>query len=125
MAQGAETAMAEVNASGLLLGGSTVEPVRADSTCIDAGAATAVAERLITSDGVKGIVGGDCSGVTGAMLQNVAVPNGIVMISPSATSPALSTAEDNGLFFRTAPSDARQGVVMADILLEQGITSSR
>jgi branched-chain amino acid transport system substrate-binding protein len=40
----------------------------------------------------------------------VAVPNGIVMISPSATSPGLSTAEDNGLFFRTAPSDARQGV---------------
>jgi branched-chain amino acid transport system substrate-binding protein len=122
MAQGAETAIAEVNASGLLLGGATVEPVRGDSTCIDAGAATAVAERLITSDGVRGIVGGDCSGVTGAILANVALPNGIVMISPSATSPALSTAEDNGLFFRTAPSDARQGVVMAEVLLEQGIT---
>jgi branched-chain amino acid transport system substrate-binding protein len=121
MAQGAETAIAEVNASGLLLGGTTVEPVRGDSTCIDAGAATAVAERLITSDGVRGIVGGDCSGVTGAILANVALPNGIVMISPSATSPALSTAEDNGLFFRTAPSDARQGVVMAEVLLEQGI----
>jgi branched-chain amino acid transport system substrate-binding protein len=97
--------------------------VRGDSTCIDAGAATAVAERLITSDGVSGIIGGDCSGVTGAMLANVAVPNGVVMISPSATSPALSTAEDNGLFFRTAPSDARQGVVMAEVLLEPGITS--
>jgi len=121
MAQGAETAMAEVTESGQLLGGATVEPVRGDSTCIDAGAATAVAERLITSDGVNGIVGGDCSGVTGAILANVAVPNGVVMISPSATSPALSTAEDNGLFFRTAPSDARQGVVMAEILLEQGI----
>jgi branched-chain amino acid transport system substrate-binding protein len=121
MAQGAETAMAEVSSSGQFLGGSTVTSVRGDSTCIDAGAATAAAERLITSDGVKGIVGGDCSGVTGAMLQNVAMPNGIVMISPSATSPALSTAEDNGLFFRTAPSDARQGVVMAEILLEQGI----
>ncbi|MCU0853431.1 MAG: ABC transporter substrate-binding protein [Rhodobacteraceae bacterium] len=121
MAQGAETAIAEVNASGLLLGGTTIEAVRGDSTCIDAGAATAVAERQITSDGVKGIVGGDCSGVTGAMLANVAVPNGVVMISPSATSPALSTAEDNGLFFRTAPSDARQGVVMAEVLLEQGI----
>jgi branched-chain amino acid transport system substrate-binding protein len=121
MAQGAETAIAEVNASGLLLGGTTVEAVRGDSTCIDAGAATAVAERQITSDGVKGIIGGDCSGVTGAMLANVAVPNGIVMISPSATSPALSTAEDNGLFFRTAPSDARQGVVMAEVLLENEI----
>ncbi|MWB77470.1 ABC transporter substrate-binding protein [Pseudooceanicola sp. 216_PA32_1] len=121
MAAGAEMAMAEVTESGKLMGGATVTPVRADSTCVDAAAATAAAERLITSDGIKGIVGADCSGVTGAILSNVAVPNGIVMISPSATSPALSEAEDNGLFFRTAPSDARQGVVMTEILMEQGI----
>ena len=121
MGDGAELAIAEVNASGALLGGSTVSPVRADSTCIDAGAATAAAERLITSDGVKSIMGADCSGVTGAILSNVALPNGMVMISPSATSPGLSTAEDNGLFFRTAPSDARQGVVMTEVLLEEGI----
>jgi branched-chain amino acid transport system substrate-binding protein len=121
MAAGAELAIAEVSGSGLLLGGTTVTPVRGDSTCIDASAATAAAERLITSDGVSGIVGADCSGVTTAVLTNVAVPNGMVMISPSATSPALSTAEDNGLFFRTAPSDARQGVVMSEIILGRGI----
>src|SRR6056297_313010 len=116
MAGGAEVAMQEVSDSGKLLGGSTVTPVRADSTCIDAGAATAAAERLITGDGVKGIMGADCSGVTGAVLANVAVPNGVVMISPSATSPALSSAEYNGMFFRTAPSDARQGQVLANVL---------
>lgn len=121
MADGAELAIAEVNDSGALLGGSTVTPVRADSTCIDSAAAQAAAERLITADNVDGIVGADCSGVTGSILANVAVPNGMVMISPSATSPALSTAEDNGLFFRTAPSDARQGVVMAEIIMERGI----
>lgn len=121
MAGGAEIAIKEVSDSGLLLGGSTVSGVRGDSTCIDAAAATAAAERLVTADGVKGIMGADCSGVTGAILQNVARPNGIVMISPSATSPGLSTAEDDGLFFRTAPSDARQGVVMTEILMEQGI----
>jgi branched-chain amino acid transport system substrate-binding protein len=49
------------------------------------------------------------------------VPNGVVMISPSATSPALSTIEDDGYFFRTAPSDARQGQVIADILKDRGI----
>lgn len=124
MAAGAELAMAEVSASGALLGGSTVTSVRADSTCIDAAAATAAAERLVTSDGVKGIMGADCSGVTGAILQNVALPNGIVMVSPSATSPGLShnNNEDNGLFFRTAPSDARQGVVMTEVLMEEGIS---
>ena len=121
MAQGAELAMAEVTDSGALLGGSTVTSVRGDATCIDSGAATAVAERQITSDGVKGIMGADCSGVTGAILSNVALANGMVMISPSATSPGLSTAEDNGLFFRTAPSDARQGVVMTEVLMENGI----
>ena len=121
MADGAELAMAEATASGALLGGSTVISVRADSTCIDSGAATAAAERLITSDGIKGIMGADCSGVTSAILSNVALANGMVMISPSATSPGLSTAEDNGLFFRTAPSDARQGVVMTEVLMEEGI----
>ncbi|MFY9211819.1 MAG: ABC transporter substrate-binding protein [Aestuariivita sp.] len=123
MAAGAEMAMQEVTDSGLLLDGATVTSVRGDSTCIDSAAATAAAERLITSDRVNAIVGADCSGVTGAILQNVAVANGIVMISPSATSPALSTAEDNGLFFRTAPSDAREGQVMTDILMEEGIKS--
>jgi len=121
MGDGAELAISEVNASGKLLGGAIVTPVRADSTCIDAGAATAAAERLVTSDGVNAIMGADCSGVTGAILQNVAIPNGIVMLSPSATSPGLTTAEDNGLFFRTAPSDARQGQVITDILLEEGV----
>ena len=124
MAAATEAAIAEVNASGLLLDGSTVTAIRADSTCVDSAAATAAAERLVTSDQVAAIIGGDCSGVTGAILQNVARPNGIVMISPSATSPALSTAEDDGLFFRTAPSDAREGEIAADIMTERGIKTA-
>ena len=121
MADGAELAIKEVSDSGALLGGLQVVSVRGDTTCIDSAAATAAAERLVTADRVNAIVGGDCSGVTIAVLQNVAKPNGIVMISPSATSPALSTIEDDGLFFRTAPSDARQGEVVADILQEMDI----
>ena len=118
MAAAAEEAMTEVNASGKAANGMVFVPVRGDSTCGDAAAGTAAAERLVTAEGIKGMVGGDCSGVTGAILQNVARPNGIVMVSPSATSPALSTAEDDGLFFRTSPSDAREGEVMGDILVE-------
>ena len=122
MAAGAEMAMKEVSDSGLLLDGAKVTPMRADSGCIDNGLAVASAERLI-ADGVSGIIGADCSGVTGAVLQNVAIPNGMVMISPSATSPGLTTMEDNGLFFRTSPSDAREGEVMAEILQERGVKS--
>ncbi|PJE35210.1 branched-chain amino acid ABC transporter substrate-binding protein [Pseudooceanicola lipolyticus] len=122
MAKGAELAIKEVSDSGALLDGATVTPVRADTGCIDNGLATSNAERLI-ADGVAGIIGGDCSGVTGAVLQNVAIPNGMVMISPSATSPGLSTVEDNDLFFRTAPSDAREGQVMTEVLQDRGIES--
>jgi len=124
MAAGAEMAMAEASASGKFMGGSKIESVRGDSTCVDAAAATATAERLITSDKVVAIMGADCSGVTTAVLQNVATAKGVVMISPSATSPALSTIEDNGLFFRTSPSDARQGQVLAEILKEKGVNSA-
>ena len=124
MAAASELAAKEVSDSGKLLDGSTITMVRADSTCTDAAVAQAAGEKLVTGDGVKGIVGADCSGVTGAVLSNVAVPNGIVMVSPSATSPALSTAEDNGLFFRTAPSDAREGEVAADIMIERGIKTA-
>jgi branched-chain amino acid transport system substrate-binding protein len=123
MAESADLAFKEVTDSGMLLGGRALVPVRGDSTCIDAAAATAVAERQITSDGVTAIMGADCSGVTTAILNNVVVPNGVIMISPSATSPALSTIDDKGLFFRTAPSDARQGAVLATILMDKDIKS--
>jgi len=124
MGASGELAMKEVSDSGKFLDGSTVTPVRGDSTCVDSAAASAAAERLITSDKVSAIFGADWSGVTGAILQNVARPNGIVMISPSATSPALSDAEDDGLFFRTAPSDARQGQVLAEVLTEKGVKTA-
>ena len=121
MAAAAELAMKEVTDSGKLLDGSPVTAVQGDNTCVDAAAATATVERLITAEGVKGIMGGMCSGETIASLENVAKANGVVMISPSATSPALTTIEDDGLFFRTSPSDARQGAVMAEIIKEKGI----
>ena len=121
MGSAAELAFKEVSDSGMLLGGKTIVSVRADSTCVDSAAATTAAERLITSDGVAAIMGADCSGVTGAIANNVAVPNGVVMVSPSATSPGLSDMDDKGLFFRTAPSDARQGQVIADILKSRDI----
>ena len=121
MAKSSDMAIKEINDSGKFMDGGKISSVQGDSTCTDAAAATAAAERLVTAEKVNAIIGADCSGVTGAILQNVARPNGIVMISPSATSPALSTAEDDGLFFRTAPSDARQGEVMAEVIMARGI----
>jgi branched-chain amino acid transport system substrate-binding protein len=123
MADGAELAFAEVSASGALLGGTTVTAVRADSGCVDAALAQASADRLITSDRVVAIMGADCSGVTRAVLENVAMANGIPMISPSATSPGFTTFDSGGLFYRTAPSDARQGQLLAEIVMGRGIST--
>ena len=123
MAAAAELAISEASDSGQFLGGTSIEAVRGDSTCVDAAAATAAAEKLVNTDNVAAIMGADCSGVTTAVANQVAVPNGIVMISPSATSPALSTLDDNGLFFRTAPSDERQGQVLAEVVMSRGISS--
>ena len=122
MAASAELAFNEASNSGSLLGGKKIKVERADSTCVDSAAATSAAEGLV-SNGVVAIMGADCSGVTGAIASNVAVPNGVVMISPSATSPGLTTIEDKGYFFRTAPSDARGGQILADITKDRGVKS--
>ena len=121
IAAAARIAMKEVNDSGQLLGGKVLEGVDADTTCVDAAAATASAERLINVEGVAAIVGALCSGSTIASANNVAIPNGVVMISPASTSPAITGLDDNGLVFRTAPSDARQGQILADVLSSKGI----
>jgi len=121
MARSADIALDEARASGLFLGGRPLEVIRADSTCSDAGAAAAAAERLVTGDRVAAILGAACSGATTAVAQNVAIPNGVPQISPSSTSPALSALDDDGLFFRTAPSDTRQSEVLAEVVHRRGL----
>ena len=55
--------------------------------------------------------GGDCSGATGATLQNVARPNGVVMISASATSSsARATGEDDELVLPYSPIRRTSGI---------------
>jgi branched-chain amino acid transport system substrate-binding protein len=119
MGTAADMAFQEASESSLLLGGQKVEAIRADSTCLDSSAATLAADRLVNLDKVVAILGADCSGVTTAIANNVGIPYGITMISPSATSPVLSKIDDNGYFFRTAPSDARQGQLLAEIAIRR------
>ena len=121
MTGGANLAVTEANASGKYLYG-TINVVQGDSVCIDPAVAIAQAEKMVNDDNVMAIMGPNCSGNTGAVITNVLVPNGIVAISPSATSPALTTLEDGVWFFRTAPSDARQGPVLASIAISRGQT---
>lgn len=117
---GAKLAIDQVNEQGGAIGGN-IELLKGDSTCADATAASNVADRMVNSEKVVAMVGPMCSGATIAAANNAAIPGGMVMISPSATSPALTELEDNDLVFRTAPSDAFQGVMMAKMLMAKGI----
>ena len=120
MAESAEIAFKEASESGSLLDGETIKVVRADSTCKDSSAANDAAKEII-SQGVKAIIGGVCSEVTKTILSESAVPNEIVMISPAAASASLTSLDDKGFFFRTTPSEARGGQILADITKDRRV----
>ena len=117
---GVKLAIEQVNAQGGAVGGK-IELLKGDSTCADATAASNVADRMVNSEKVTALVGPMCSGATIAAANNAAIPGGVALISPSATSPALTELNDNDLVFRTAPSDAFQGAMMAKMLISKGI----
>ncbi len=92
-----------------------------------ADAAVAVAEFLADAVGVPAIVGPAASGDTQSVFQSL-VGSGVLVISPSATSPALTELDPEvvsndapGLLWRTAPSDGLQGTVIADDMLRPGM----
>ena len=119
--EGAKLAVAHVNTQGGILNGDYISMPSADTGCIDAAAASNGADRLINSEGAIAMVGALCSGAAIAAANNVGVPAGVLMISPSATSPSVSGLDDNDLFFRTAPSDAFQAEKLAALLESKGI----
>lgn len=111
----------QINAAGGILGGQKLVLVKADTTCADATAAANAADRLVNSENVIGAIGPLCSGATLSAANNAGIPGGMVIISPSATSPAITTLEDNDLLFRTTPSDAYQGAMLAKLIKSKGI----
>ena len=48
------------------------------------------------------------------------VSEGIITFSPANTSPDFTTWDDNGLYWRTAPSDLLQGEVLGNLIAEDG-----
>jgi ABC-type branched-subunit amino acid transport system substrate-binding protein len=78
------------------------------------------ARRLVELENVAAIIGPAGSGEALPVVESVTGPGSIVNISPSATSPALTVANDNDFFFRTTISDAAQGIVLGDLASEQG-----
>jgi branched-chain amino acid transport system substrate-binding protein len=112
-------AVDEVNANGGLLDGKAVA-VYADTTGSAQGAVDAVG-KLANIENVPVIMGALMSGTTIAAAEAVTIPAGIVQISPTATSPAMTGLKDNDTVFRIVPSDNYQGEVLARMMLADGI----
>ncbi|NGO53286.1 ABC transporter substrate-binding protein [Allomesorhizobium camelthorni] len=118
--EGAKLAVSHVNEQGGILDGQKLNIVSGDSTCADATAASNAADRMVNSEKVTALVGPLCSGETIAAANNAAIPGGVVIVSPAATSPAITALDDKDLVFRTTSSDAYSGETLAKILKEKG-----
>lgn len=117
--EGAKLAVQHVNEQGGILDGK-LTIVQGDSTCADATAASNAADRMVNAEKVTALVGPLCSGETIAAANSAAIPGGVIIVSPAATSPALTAIEDKDLLFRTTPSDAYSGDVLAKLLKQKG-----
>jgi len=112
-------AAAHINANGGMWGGDTLVLASGDSGC-DAKAGVDAATKIVNVEQASIIVGPLCSVATIGATQAVTIPAGVVNISPSATSPAITGLDDNDLVFRVCPSDAYQGVTIAKLARSMG-----
>lgn len=120
MQNGAKLAIKQVNAADA---GITIEVVgHEDDRTTDTSAITNTFN-LLASRGAQAIVGPCCSGITASVLD-LARQNQIVVASPSATSPTLTENDNEGYFWRVPPTDEGQGVVLADLVADQGVMTA-
>ncbi|CAB4541232.1 MAG: ABC transporter substrate-binding protein [Actinobacteria bacterium] len=112
---GAYLAVDEINAAGK---GITIEFTPGDSGDTDNKAYDTEIPRLLNA-GVEAIIGAASSGTSLQFIDRV-IAECVIQFSPANTSAALSTYEDRGLYFRTAPSDVLQGEVLGNLIAEDG-----
>jgi branched-chain amino acid transport system substrate-binding protein len=115
--QGAELAIADINEAGGVLGQDVVLE-QGDSGDTTTDIASTEVDRLLGL-GADAIVGAASSAVSKTVIDKI-TGAGVIQFSPANTSPDFTTYDDNGLYFRTAPSDLLQGRVLANAVLDQG-----
>jgi len=122
IAKGAQLAVADLDAAGGVNHCTAALSLLDDQTSASVG--VDAAKKLVDVQHVPAIVGALSSGVSAAILTSVATPGKVVLISPASTSPTFTelarTGKTAGYWFRTAPSDALQGVAMAKVALDAG-----
>jgi ABC-type branched-subunit amino acid transport system substrate-binding protein len=88
----------------------------ADQQC-----AVQAARKLVDSDGASCITGAWASADTIPTAESVAIPEGVLLISPASTSDEITPLEDDGLVNRTAPPDSFQGPTLSTYLVEEAL----
>ena len=116
---GAILAVEQINAAGGV-NGQDVVWVQGDSGTAPDVASASLA--TLIGEGVAGVMGAAASGISLAIMQT-AIDAGVVMVSPSNTSPQFTKVKNNGFYARTAPSDLLQGAVLAQELIKDGVKS--
>jgi branched-chain amino acid transport system substrate-binding protein len=76
----------------------------------------------LLSQKVSVIIGAAASGVSKLVIDQV-IGSGTILFSPSNTSPDFTTYKDDGLYFRTAPSDNLQGEVLGNLIAKDGAST--
>ena len=116
MSAAVELAARDINAAGGVLG-RKVTVVGADDAG-DASIASQALDRLL-SQGAKALMGTGSTGVTLALLDKV-VRARVSMCAGANTGPELSSAPHEGYYARTSYSNALQGPVLGQLVLEDG-----
>ena len=115
--QAVKFAISKINDAGGVLGNKVPDPVGGDEADDQAVAAQS-ADRVLAA-GVNVIIGAAASGMSLAIIDKI-TGAGVAQCSGSNTAPTFTDYNDNGLYFRTAPSDALQGPVLADVIVGDG-----
>lgn len=116
---GVDLAVQEINDAGGVLD-NPVEKFDADSGDGTPDIAGAEVDKLFNNN-VDAIIGAAASGVSVSVIDKI-TGAGVVHFSPANTAAGFDTYDDNGLYFRTAPSDRLQGQVLGNLAVEDGFT---
>ncbi|MEM6446753.1 MAG: ABC transporter substrate-binding protein [Cyanobacteria bacterium P01_D01_bin.123] len=79
------------------------------------------AQKLVSIEKVVAVLGALSSGNTIPVAETITSSASIPQISNASTSPTITGLSDDDFLFRTVPSDAFQGVALAEIVSEKGM----
>ena len=114
---GVELAVRQINDAGGVLDTPVVK-FDSDSGDTSTDIASQSVDRLLGQN-VDAIVGAASSSVSLTVIDKITGAC-VVHFSPANTSPTFTSYDDNGLYWRTAPSDVLQGRVLSNVVIEDG-----